>query len=407
MMQIKRLFTRSLTLLMMIYSCVAPLSFGSNFDQLTHDRPPSFYILSDQLKNMTQEEKSAVMVVLSVDGGGTYGLIPLKVLKTLEEKTQHRTANLFDVLTGVSTGAIISVGLSGFTNNSDFTPNASDVIEDYNDSMKSIFDTSWHQKIKSGLGVIQSEFTSKSRKQAFEKRLDPTLTMAELSSKVIIYAYSLNKRKIVEFSSITAKKNPKKDYFVIETLMAATAAPFFFPIYEISNTQNTTNQYMIDGGIVMNNPSFHTIRHLMTDYPNKQFILVSLGTGVQLQNASETIINNHLSDHHNIDNIWSAGIIMHEAQSNLAITSLLSMIKEPNSRLIGFFRFNEAMPIKSPSAFNAKEKDILTIQKYAKTLIKNNQEQMDALVNLLLDIKSINTPTNHRISEPKNEKISH
>ena len=97
---------------------------------------------------------------------------------------------------------------------------------------------------------------------------------------------------------------------------------------------------------------------------------------------------------------------MHEAQSNLAITSLLSMIKEPNSRLIGLFRFNEAMPIKSPTAFNAKEKDILTIQKYAKTLIKNNQEQMDALVNLLLDIKSINTPTNHRISEPKNE-ISH
>ncbi|HET9061599.1 MAG TPA: patatin-like phospholipase family protein, partial [Acidimicrobiales bacterium] len=45
--------------------------------------------------------------VLSIDGGGVRGLVPAIVLADIERRTGRRICELFDVVAGTSTGAII------------------------------------------------------------------------------------------------------------------------------------------------------------------------------------------------------------------------------------------------------------------------------------------------------------
>src|SRR5919198_1588171 len=50
--------------------------------------------------------------VLAIDGGGIRGLIPALVLAEIERRTGRRTASLFDLVAGTSTGAIIACALT-------------------------------------------------------------------------------------------------------------------------------------------------------------------------------------------------------------------------------------------------------------------------------------------------------
>ena len=50
--------------------------------------------------------------VLSIDGGGIRGVLPATWLMSLEELTGRRTADLFDLVVGTSTGGILALGLT-------------------------------------------------------------------------------------------------------------------------------------------------------------------------------------------------------------------------------------------------------------------------------------------------------
>ena len=50
--------------------------------------------------------------ILSVDGGGIRGIIPLACLVQLEKKEGKPAPELFDMVAGTSTGAIIAGGIA-------------------------------------------------------------------------------------------------------------------------------------------------------------------------------------------------------------------------------------------------------------------------------------------------------
>ena len=55
--------------------------------------------------------------LLSIDGGGMRGILPLLVLRYLESVSAKPAIEMFDFIAGTSTGAIIAAGLTAAADN--------------------------------------------------------------------------------------------------------------------------------------------------------------------------------------------------------------------------------------------------------------------------------------------------
>jgi patatin-like phospholipase/acyl hydrolase len=68
-------------------------------------------------KTQSQQETNETIcpkeyyTILTIDGGGTRGLIPLTYLKYLEQQNPNGIASIFNLMGGISTGAIIVAAL--------------------------------------------------------------------------------------------------------------------------------------------------------------------------------------------------------------------------------------------------------------------------------------------------------
>ncbi|KAJ9054910.1 hypothetical protein DSO57_1009567 [Entomophthora muscae] len=87
--------------------------------------------------------------ILAIDGGGVRGIIPALVIKYIEERTGKKVPDLFNLVAGTSTGALLGVVLSipgkdskkpGYTSN--------DTMGLYITECPRIFKTSLMQRIK-------------------------------------------------------------------------------------------------------------------------------------------------------------------------------------------------------------------------------------------------------------------
>ena len=96
------------------------------------------------------------MKVLAIDGGGIRGLIPARVLAEIERRCGRRAAELFDLVAGTSTGAIIACGLT--------RPDplaAEEIAEVYVDEGPQIFDRSLLKRITSVDGYLDERYDSR------------------------------------------------------------------------------------------------------------------------------------------------------------------------------------------------------------------------------------------------------
>src|SRR5215475_329331 len=73
--------------------------------------------------------------LLAIDGGGIRGIIPAIVCKEIERLSGRRISDLFDLIAGTSTGALIAMGLA-------YPPNgksAADIVDFYKSEGEKIF----------------------------------------------------------------------------------------------------------------------------------------------------------------------------------------------------------------------------------------------------------------------------
>ena len=216
--------------------------------------------------------------ILSVDGGGIRGIIPAIWLMALEHKIKRPVSSIFDVVAGTSTGAIISAGLTAPSLDNPTKPRyqASDLVQLYQKKADEVFtkNSNFVSQLRT-LVLKEPKYLDKGRHLLFSHYFGGT-KIVDTISELLIPVVRSGSNGTDLFTRHAARKDMTKNGLLTEILMCTSAAPTYFPPYNLKGT------VYIDGGVQANNPSMHAYDHILEIYPNcdrNRIRLLSLGTG--------------------------------------------------------------------------------------------------------------------------------
>jgi patatin-like phospholipase/acyl hydrolase len=220
--------------------------------------------------------------ILSIDGGGIRGVIPATILAEMERRSGKPVAEMFDMIAGTSTGAIIALALTipGPDGHPQWT--AQDLVNLYDQEGPEIFHRSLWQRIRSLGGLVDAKYT----RTALDRTLETYLADAKLSdalTDVIIPAYETQHRRPFFFRSARAMATPKRDFLMRDVARAASAAPTYFEPVALTNHATGKTYSLIDGGVFANNPGMVAWAEMQRRHPGAKISLLSLGTGERNQ----------------------------------------------------------------------------------------------------------------------------
>lgn len=242
--------------------------------------------------------------ILSIDGGGLRGIVPLQVIKKIENITGRPIHKSFDLIAGTSTGGLIACALTL----QDYTTleldhrkySIEDIEKIYVEKGSIIFPLNTNIFIK-----IYKFFTKWFRPEFDIKNLNSILQeyfgenrITSCLRPIFIPSFDIHRNQAINFTSREASTFPEKNPKLVEVCKATSAAPTYFQSHKL--TYDGENIICIDGGITMNNPSLGALIEILANPEYKYYkkrdknmklndiMILSLGTG-----KSNKMINSH------------------------------------------------------------------------------------------------------------------
>jgi len=196
------------------------------------------------------------MRVLALDGGGIRGLIAARVLAEIERRCGRQAGELFDLVAGTSTGAIIACALTRPE------PLAAErIARIYLEEGPRIFDRTLLKRITSADGYLDERYESDGLVESLRRHLG-TARLADASPAILLTAYDLDRRR-----ALLLRRGD--DLSMVEAAHASSAAPSYFEPVRAGGAT------LVDGGVYATNPAMCAYAEALGDVE----LLVSLGTG--------------------------------------------------------------------------------------------------------------------------------
>lgn len=220
--------------------------------------------------------------VLSLDGGGSRGVLSICMLKNVEQLlvNTYGVANVyiqsyFDYITGTSIGGLEAAALSVADEYGNFKYNATYLCDELSKKSLDIFsDHKWF----SGGGVFRSQYHRESLTKVLEDLLGDT-KLSETKIPISMHALKLGTNEPVTWSTYLARCNPQYDYRLVDVAEATSAAPTYFDPKMIDG-----NNY-VDGGVFANDPivvGLATFIRYNPSFDRHNTFVLSVGTGKKI-----------------------------------------------------------------------------------------------------------------------------
>jgi len=218
-------------------------------------------------------EGDKMKTILSIDGGGVRGIIPLACLVQLEAKERKPCREIFDMIAGTSTGAIIAAGLA-------IGVSARGMLAIYRKLAEAAFQALPFWKIARNLGNhrYSNEFIARTLTELGADR-----ELNSLPVDILITA----KNTVTSRTDFFVRDNPGNASLwgklsLKDGVLASIAAPTYFPAHSagLGGVEHT----WVDGGVgVAGNPCYQAaveaIHYSSGAYPPGSTRLLSFGTG--------------------------------------------------------------------------------------------------------------------------------
>jgi patatin-like phospholipase/acyl hydrolase len=220
--------------------------------------------------------------ILSIDGGGIKGVLAAEFLATVEESTNRRIAEHFDLVAGTSTGGIIALGLG-------LGLSAREIVSFYVNHGPSIFEQAHEEKAGTWLDRLRSR-TGGARRNARQlvwPKYDPAKLRSALEGvmggkvlgdsgvRLVIPAYHADKEDLYVFKT-RHHERLRVDWKekIVDVALATAAAPTYFRAHSLPN-----GSPIVDGGIWANNPTGVAAVEARTvlNWKDNELFVLSLG----------------------------------------------------------------------------------------------------------------------------------
>ncbi|NXU51355.1 PLPL8 phospholipase, partial [Turnix velox] len=314
--------------------------------------------------------------VLTIDGGGTRGLVALQTLRKLEELTGKPVHQLFDYICGVSTGAILAFMLGLFHIPLDeceelYRKLGSDVFKQnvIVGTVKmgwshAFYDSDiWEKMLKEKMGsnlMIETARNSKCPKVAAVS----TIVNRGTPLKAFVF------RNYNHFPGVKSHYIGGCQYKLWQAIRASSAAPGYFQEYVLGNDLHQ------DGGLLLNNPSALAVHECKCLWPSVPLqCLVSLGTG-RYESEGRTNVT-YTSLKAKLTNVISSATDTEE------VHTMLDALLPPDT----YFRFNPLMNEDIPLDESRKEK-LNQLQTDGIRYLERNEEKLRRAAKILTQEKT-------------------
>ncbi|WOH13598.1 hypothetical protein DCAR_0833108 [Daucus carota subsp. sativus] len=237
--------------------------------------------------------KAKTATVLSIDGGGIRGIIPGTILAFLESKLQEldgptaRIADYFDVISGTSTGGLVTAMLTVPDKDNRPLFAATDINKFYFENGPRIFP-------QDNVSAKGPKYDGKYLRSIIRESLG-NIAMNQTLTEVIIPTFDIKLLQPTMFSTSDGEVSTSKNALLADVCIATFSNPTFLPAhyFETKFEDGKTRSFnLIDGGVVAVNPTQVAITHLFNEIVKGNFeyadikpmdttkiLVLSLGTG--------------------------------------------------------------------------------------------------------------------------------
>jgi uncharacterized protein len=284
--------------------------------------------------------------ILSIDGGGIRGLIPARVLAEIERRCGRPAGEMFDLVAGTSTGAIIACALTRPQPLS-----AEQIARIYLDEGPEIFSRSLIKRITSAGGLIDERYESDGLLTSLRRHFDEH-RLADAKPAILLTAYDLVGR-----SALLLRND--RDMSMVDAAHGSSAAPSYFEPARVGDLT------LVDGGVFATNPAMCAYADVDGDVE----LLVSLGCGEHTRELPfETV-----KDWGQLEWIRPALDVVFDGTADAVDIQLKALIGED------YMRFQTPLDHALDDLDAATPENLAALEREARELIAERDADLDAL----------------------------
>jgi len=210
--------------------------------------------------------------VLSIDGGGIRGILPLALLTEIETRC-GACADLFDMVAGTSIGGIIATGLA------------------HRVSAKTIYNMLMSDGgtifakmilVTDVLNAVQAKYDAAPLEGYLAETFGNAMLDSIVKPELIVPTVDLLRPASIFFKSWRARQDPSYNFALKDVARATSAAETYFEPAVIRSVPGDVYR-CVDGGTAINNPTIAAILEAEPMWHNEDLRVLSLGTGMMTE----------------------------------------------------------------------------------------------------------------------------